>query len=346
LVVDEAGMLGTRALHELIGLTAAYRTKLVMVGDPHQLPEIEAGGLFAALTATAPALHLVGNQRQREPWERAALAQLRDGDVVTAVQAYDDHGRLCVAESGRELTDRLVVDYRESRRTTGPGQTVVVTSSRADARRLNRLIRESLVDAGELGETELVVSLASGTQRAFRSGDELVVTANDYRRALLNGTRGVVSAVDARSGRVSVRLGDGRDVSLPRGYLESGRLVHGYALTCHRAQGMTVEVALVSGSVALTRESGYVAMSRGRQANALYLTHDALRHDPGGDVDRPRTETKPSTTQRAALARAALVERLEFSGRQRLALSWLRRASSSRTRPSSRRSSVYQREVC
>jgi len=346
LVVDEAGMLGTRALNELIELTATYRLKLVAVGDPHQLPEIEAGGLFAALIDSAPTSHLSGNQRQRAGWERAALAELRDGDVLAAVRAYDEHGRLRIAETTDELSGRLVADYRESRTATGPGETVVVTSSRADARRLNRLIRQSLVDAGELGDTEITVQVASGTQRGFRCGDEVVVTANDYPRALLNGTRGVVAAVDERSGRVTVRLGDGRDVSLPRGYLESGRLVHGYALTCHRAQGMTVEVALVSGSVALTRESGYVAMSRGRQANTLYLTHDALRHDLGGEVDRPRTEAQPSTAQRTALARAALVERLEFSGRQRLAVSWLPGARRARRKSApSRRATGVVRDV-
>ena len=330
LVVDESGMLGTRALAELIDLTETYRTKLVVVGDPHQLPEIEAGGLFGSLVDTAPTSHLAGNQRQCETWERRALTQLRDGDVLAAVHAYREHGHLRVEESTVDLTERLVADYRASRRETGAGQTVVVTSSRADARRLNRDIRQALIDAGELGATELVVTTSSGTERSFRAGDEVVVTANDYQRAMLNGSRGAVVDVDDRQGAVTVRLGDGRDVTLPRGYLESGRLVHGYALTCHRAQGMTVQVAMVWGSVALTRESGYVAMSRGRQANYLYLTYDGLRHDLGGDVDRPRVDEVPSRHDRASLAQAALVERLEVSGRQRLAVSWLQRRSQRR----------------
>ena len=181
---------------------------------------------------------------------------------------------------------------------------------------------EALVDAGELGDEELVVSLSRGGERGFRVGDEVLVTANDYPRALLNGSRGRVTAVHVRSESVSVALGDGRDVVLSSAYLATGRLVHGYALTCHRAQGMTVEQALVWGSTALTRESGYVAMSRGRQANLLYLTYDNLRHDIGGDVDRPRVENTPTSVQRTALAQAALVERLESSGRHRLASSW------------------------
>ena len=54
LVVDEAGMVGTRQLASLISLTQAHQTRLALVGDPHQLPEIDAGGLFAALARQHP----------------------------------------------------------------------------------------------------------------------------------------------------------------------------------------------------------------------------------------------------------------------------------------------------
>ena len=340
LVVDEAGMVGTRTLAELIRLTDFFGTKLVLVGDPHQLPEIEAGGLFADLALALPAARLAGNRRQRARWERAALGELRDGDALAAVSAYAGHGRVRIAGSGDELLAQLVEDYRTHRAQTGPGQTLVVASSRAEARRLNRVLRQALVATGELGDDELVVEVGgNGAQRGYRVGDEVVVTANDYRRALLNGTRGQLVAVDKRSGAVTVRLGDGRDVTLNSRYLRTGRLAHAYALTCHKAQGMTVDVALLWGSTALTRETGYVAMSRGRDANFVYATWDNLRHDFGADADRPRVDAAPSAYQRAALARAALVDRLDVSGRQRPARSWWRpRESAAASVPDSSRS--------
>jgi ATP-dependent exoDNAse (exonuclease V) alpha subunit len=200
-----------------------------------------------------------------------------------------------------------------------------VASSRADARRLNRVLRQALVETGGLGEAELSVAVGdNGATREFRVGEQVVVTANDYRRALLNGTRGQVRHVDVGAGEVTVRFGDGRELILDRRYLRSGRLAHAYALTCHKAQGMTVDVAMLWGSGALTRETGYVAMSRGRSANYLYATWDGLRRDFAADVDRPRVERAPSRRQRAALGRAALVDRLGSSGRQRLAQSWWR----------------------
>ena len=157
LVVDEAGMVGTRQLAELIALTQRHQTKLVLVGDPHQLPEIDAGGLFAALAKDLPAASLVGNQRQRARWERAALAELRDGDVPAAVRAYRRHGRLKIGADSTEQTERIVADYRAAREQHGPGQVLVVTSSRADARRLNAVVRDALLADGRLGPRELRV---------------------------------------------------------------------------------------------------------------------------------------------------------------------------------------------
>jgi ATP-dependent exoDNAse (exonuclease V) alpha subunit len=347
LVVDEAGMIGTRLLAELIRTTAAYRTKLVLVGDPQQLPEIDAGGLFAALVEVLPAARLAGNQRQTARWERAALAELRDGDVLAAVDAYRRHERLRVADTTDELRTQLMGDYQRARGATGPGQVLVVASSRADARRLNRDIRAMLLDAGALGEDELVVDLGPQTQCGYRVGDEVVVTANDYRRAMLNGIRGQVRQVDVDARILTVRLGDGRDVTLDERYLRAGRLAHGYAMTCHKAQGMTVQVALLWGTSALTRETGYVAMSRGREANYVYATWDGLRRDFNSDIDRPRVADAPTAAQLAALTRAALVDRFETTGRQRLALSWWRPAGRRATEvtPDARTSATSQRQL-
>jgi len=325
LVVDEAGMVGTRTLADLIRLTETYRTKLVLVGDPYQLPEIEAGGLFADLVSSLPAASLAGNKRQRARWERNALADLRDGDTLTAVNAYCSHGRVRIGDTVDELTQTLVSDYLTARTEAGPGQALVIASSRADTRRLNRILRTALIDEGVLGAEELSVAVGdNGTIRDYRVGDEVMVTANDYRRALLNGTRGQVTSVAVGRGELTVRLGDGRDVTFAASYLRAGRLAHAYALTCHKAQGLTVELSMLWGSGALTRQTGYVAMSRGRAANYLYATWDGLRRDFAADIDRPRVEAAPTSRQRAALARAALVDRLTADTRQKLARSWWR----------------------
>src|SRR5579875_4051284 len=76
LVVDEAGMVGTRKLAALLDAARRAKAKVVLVGDPRQLPEVEAGGAFAALAARDP-IELSINRRQASAWERAALDELR-----------------------------------------------------------------------------------------------------------------------------------------------------------------------------------------------------------------------------------------------------------------------------
>lgn len=120
-------------------------------------------------------------------------------------------------------------------------------------------------------------------------GDLVLITRNDYQRGVLNGTRATVTSLDPSTptdsragtgtatvaGCIGLRTSENRAVTVPLHWLADGRLEHGYALTCHKAQGLTVEHALVYGTGALSQQSGYVAMSRGRSSNHLYTALDA-----------------------------------------------------------------------
>ena len=93
-VVDEASMVGTRQLATLSDHVNKAGGKLILIGDPHQLPEIEAGDLFNTLVDRLPAVELHQNIRQDQPWERTALDELRNGSVADAVASYRKHRRL------------------------------------------------------------------------------------------------------------------------------------------------------------------------------------------------------------------------------------------------------------
>jgi ATP-dependent exoDNAse (exonuclease V) alpha subunit len=85
LVVDEAGMLGSRKLARLLDHAERAGAKVVLVGDDRQLAAIEAGGGFRGLRLRLGASVLRENRRQQQPWEREALEAMRDGDVDQAV---------------------------------------------------------------------------------------------------------------------------------------------------------------------------------------------------------------------------------------------------------------------
>ena len=81
LLVDEAGMVGTRTYQRLVEHVTAAGGTLIGVGDSRQLAEIEAGGAFRAIGDRFGAVTLPGNRRQVDPEEIRALAALREGDV-------------------------------------------------------------------------------------------------------------------------------------------------------------------------------------------------------------------------------------------------------------------------
>jgi ATP-dependent exoDNAse (exonuclease V) alpha subunit len=273
LVVDEAGMIGTRQLARLLDHAQDQQVKIVLVGDPEQLPEIDAGGLFRALTTRLPAAELTDNRQQRHIWEQAALDQLRHGNPDTALAAYQQHGRIRTAETVEELRDRLVDDWWHTATKNLPGS-IMIALRRSDADELNHRARTKMLTAGQLTGPALVTSDAL----ELRAGDRIVCLRNDRRLGVVNGTRATITRIDLAARTVEAVDDRGRRMSLPVDYLDAGHVVHGYAITGHKAQGLTCDHTYVLGTESLYREWGYVAMSRGRQSNQLY-------HGPGLDDD-------------------------------------------------------------
>jgi ATP-dependent exoDNAse (exonuclease V) alpha subunit len=88
LVIDEAGMVGSRKLTQLLEHAQQAQAKVVLVGDDRQLAPIDAGGGFRALRLRLGASELTENRRQQQAWEREALELVRSGLVDEAVAAY------------------------------------------------------------------------------------------------------------------------------------------------------------------------------------------------------------------------------------------------------------------
>jgi len=297
LVVDEAGMVGTRKLAALLHHAERHRTRVVLVGDPRQLPEVEAGGAFAAL-ARHDAVELTANRRQANPWEREALAQLRHGSVAQAVTVYRDNGRITLAATADDARARLVDDWWAARDTTSPDRCVMIALHQVDVDDLNTLARGQLKASGYLQGPELEASVG----KAFTQGDEVVTLRNDRRLGVTNGTRAQVTGVDPDNRTVTVETRDGRIVMLPGEYIDAGYLTHGYALTAHKAQGITVDRAFVLGSERMYREAGYTSLSRATQRTDLY------------HVAPPQVAWQPATN-----AHDALTSTLSRSAAQSLA---------------------------
>lgn len=304
IVVDEAGMVGTRQLAELIRHAAVHEAKVVLVGDPRQLPEIDAGGSFRSLAMRGDPIVLAGNRRQRQQWERDALEQLRAGQAEQAIAGYAEHGQLTIVDSAPQLRQQLVADWWHARETGA--HAVMIALRRDDVADLNARARAHMRHQDRLGPGALHVG---GT--AFAVGDLAVCLRNHPGLGVTNGTHGTITRLDPAAGSLVLTDRAGREYALTADYLASTTqrgsavLDHGYALTGHKAQGLTVDQAFVLGSDQLYREWGYVAMSRGRHANRLYLVnaHDDARDLAVAHADERKPPPLDAATR--ALARTA-----------------------------------------
>jgi conjugative relaxase-like TrwC/TraI family protein len=266
-VVDEASMVGTRQIAALSDQIEEAGGKLILIGDDHQLPEIEAGGLFHALVSRLPAVELTENIRQREEWERRALAQLRDGSVDQAVEMYRQHRRLVIGKNRDDILSQAVDDWY---------QHVAETGNLADALLLAH-DNKTVADLNELARSHIAASALDGpvlqaADRVFQIGDRMLCLTNRSRLGVVNGDLATVVSVDPGQRSLTVRLD--RDLEpreLPDWYLDQGHVDYGYALTGHKAQGVTVGRTFAVVSDKTNREWGYVAMSRGRLANTIYM---------------------------------------------------------------------------
>jgi conjugative relaxase-like TrwC/TraI family protein len=270
LIVDEAGMVGTRTLALLAEHAQAAGAKLVLVGDDKQLPEIDAGGAFRGLAQRLGAVELQHNRRQRDPEDRRALDEHRAGHPDELVESLRRRGRVSIAPDVQHTRQSLVSDWWQGAQAEGIENAVMIALRRSEVRELNDLARERMRQDGRLGDRELVVE-----ERAFAVGDRVVTRQNAPALGVVNGSRGTITHIDQTGARL--RLDGDREVQLPAGYLAGYRghqayLEHGYAITANGIQGGTTQRSYVLGSEELYQEWGYVAFSRHRVEARFYVT--------------------------------------------------------------------------
>ena len=154
----------------------------------------------------------------------------------------------------------------------GSGERVLMLATRrADVDRLNALARRHLRHTGQLAGPVLEES-----GRQFQAGDRVMLRRNDARLNVCNGQTGAVVSVDRAAKSLIVAFDDGACRAVPHNYIAAGGVDHGYATTIHKAQGLTVDRCLVLADELIYRESAYVALSRGRARNQLYVVNDGI----------------------------------------------------------------------
>ncbi|WP_265338554.1 ATP-dependent DNA helicase [Gordonia bronchialis] len=262
-------MASTADLDTVIRFVCARGGSVRLVGDDQQLASISAGGVLRDIAHETGALTLSQVVRFSDPAEGAASLALRDGDPA-ALGFYADAGRVHVAADTVAVEQAYTAWAHD--RDTGR-DTVMLAATRDTVNALNERARADRL-AADPAAPHAAVQLSDGLQASI--GDlictrsnrrDLRLSATDWVR---NGDRWQVTALGADGALTAQHLDTGRLITLPADYVADNTTL-GYASTIHAAQGMTADTCHVVGSDALTRQLLYVALTRGRHANHIYL---------------------------------------------------------------------------
>jgi conjugative relaxase-like TrwC/TraI family protein len=266
-VVDEAAMVPTPRLAELIGLADRRDWRLALVGDPMQFSAVGRSGMFGHLVDTIGAVELDRVHRFDASWERDASLRLRRGDTDVVV-LYDRNGRLH-GGTGRQMAKATVAAWR---RATEAGETAAMMApTRAGVDVLNELAQHERITAGEIDLRSRSVKV--GISRAF-TGDLVATRRNDrtlltdQARMVKNRDHWTVETVHDDGG-LTVAGCTGR-VALPADYV-AAHVELAYAQTSHATQGCTVDRSFLFLDGPTGTSGIYVPLTRGRTSNEAFV---------------------------------------------------------------------------
>ena len=307
--VEDAGakivLVGDERQLQPIEAGAAFRTIKDRL-EEHDAP----GKRLEGERERAPVAELSEVRRQGSAWQREASELFGAGRTSEALDRYRAEGHVRLHATTDDTRVAIVQDYfvrlDEARAASPDGRRgcdhIVTAYRNEDVAVLNDAIRSERVARGELSDG--VAYRTEDGERTFAVGDRVLLTRNDRELGVANGDRGEV--IGAVADRLDVRLTDGRYVRLEApgrepsegtGSERSGRssheprtrerserqegyggVRHGYAVTTHRAQGMTVDRVHVMASTGMHAQLAYVAMTRQRDEATLHASREHFRN--------------------------------------------------------------------
>lgn len=300
LVIDEAGMVGSRQLSRVLAEADRSGAKVVLVGDPEQLQPIGPGAAFRAMAERVGFVELGEIRRQREGWQRDASVDFARHRTHEGLTAYAERGAVRFEADMGAARKAMVADVIADLDARPDGSRLVLAHRRVDVAELNDAIRAARQERGELKGEQ--VYLTTEGERAFAAGDRLLFRDNNRDLGVKNGMLGTVERAEA--GRLTVRLdtakghGQGRAVSVSMA--DYAAVDHGYATTIHKAQGATVDQVHVLASGTMDRHLTYVAMTRHRDAVTLYADGQEFRDIDALSTKLSRAGLKETTLDYAA----------------------------------------------
>ncbi|MBX9752001.1 MAG: relaxase domain-containing protein [Roseococcus sp.] len=292
-LVDEAGMVGSRDLEAILSAARGAGAKVVLIGDRKQLASVAgASGLRAVAEVVGRSAVLGEVRRQTVEWQRAASVVMARGDSEAGLRAYAGQHQVELVAGAEAAQARVIAAWTGQRASYGD-DVLIVTRRNADAAALNAQARAVLRAEGQLGPDLITATARDREDRlvplALALGDHLRFGESLPHLGLRNGTRARVEALVAGADddpRLRLALEDGRVIEAAwdelRRVARFGRrpahpkVVHAYAGTAYAAQGRTCSAAVVYLGSGTDAREVYVGLTRHRHEARVVVERDRL----------------------------------------------------------------------
>lgn len=306
-LLDEAGMLGTQDFLDLLTECRNTKVKLVALGDENQLKPVAAGAPFQLLQRALPLKRIDTIQRQSTAEMRFATTMLSRGNVYRGLEYYDEEGAIDWCKTADDAIHRGVAAYVKHRLMRPNETRVLLVDWNRDARRVNEAVRDSLRAAGEIDKSDAYIdALARGGDKStvirlpISAGDTLIFgeTLKIQGVTIRNGDLVTVTAIDMSASQpvFTIALRDGQTFQATADDMIGTRasddkrprlpmLQHGYALTAHAAQGLTVDACYDVSLRQRGVESTYVCGSRHRYTYRKFVNLERVERDARRDLE-------------------------------------------------------------
>jgi conjugative relaxase-like TrwC/TraI family protein len=291
-LVDEAGMIGTKDMAAIVTEARNAGAKVILLGDRQQLESVSGGGALRAVVEVLERTATLGTvRRQQVDWQRVASERMCAGDVEGGVRLYAREGQVELLSGPDKAQARVIEAWTAFRAEHGNNEAMIITRRNVDVVELNKLARAALRGEGELWGEDVslhardrkgkIQELPLAVGERVRFGEKLPA------HGIRNGTRAVIQAIKPGRGGATVtfKLDDGRMISDdwsnlsvpgPSGAKRTPRIAHAYAGTIYSAQGRTVASTVTYVAAATEARELYVGMTRHRSDARVIVERERL----------------------------------------------------------------------
>nr|WP_109227307.1 AAA family ATPase [Orientia tsutsugamushi] len=269
IVVDEAGMVGTKAYAELFRVVRNNNCQLILAGDEKQLASIERGGMFEMLSNIFGSHVLVNIRRQSKNWSRKAAMEFAESNILSGITLLRQNNCVRFDNTLQDSMSKLIYNWSLSK--FKPHEKLVITVRNKDVDILNSSIRSLLKANGTLKGKEYRRSIA-GREESYMVGDRIVFQTNDKDLQIQNSEFATLTSVSKN--KFIAKTDAGKKVSFDPSKIQ---FKHGYASTVYKVQGASIKDVYVLHNGVSNISSSYVAMTRYIENLKLYCNKEATK---------------------------------------------------------------------